>query len=334
MAAHFNLKLYNFEKEGKGVEKDEKKPVAFLRVFILYFRNFWKMTLFNLIRFGSLIPLLAVGVSAVVIMMGEEAINSFIMTDDFQTFNQSYPWVMILVNTYHFFTGSSLKMALGILIFAASVLCLGPLSAGMAYISRNTSREEHTFATDIFSVGWENKKQAIPMGVIDVIATFSVLLYFFYDYSSINPGYGMLMDFLKYFVVVIYAFYIVLRIYAYMIMVTFEMTLGEVLKNAFILTYSNLPRTLIIWATIAAVVALNVFLPLPSLLLFPLFDISFTSFVAGFICFAPLDKHMIQPTILLIREQEEKERKEKEEKEAAIELLRSGKQPGKKKKRG
>ena len=108
MAAHFNLKLYNFEKEGKGVEKDEKKPVAFLRVFILYFRNFWKMTLFNLTRFGAVIPLAAVAVSAVVIMMGEEAINSFIMTDDFQTFNQTYPWVMIFVNIYHFFTGSTI----------------------------------------------------------------------------------------------------------------------------------------------------------------------------------------------------------------------------------
>ena len=333
MAAHFNLKLYNFEKEGKGVEKDEKKPVAFLRVFILYFRNFWKMTLFNLARFGALIPLVAVAVSAVVIMMGEDAINSFIAAESFQTFNQSYPWVMIFVNIYHFFTESSLKMALGILLFAASALSLGPLSAGMAYVSRNTSREEHTFTTDIFSVGWENKKQAIPMGLLDLLATFSMLLYFFYDFAGINPGYGMLMNFLKYFAVVVYVFYIVMRVYAYMIMVTFEMTFGEILKNAFILAYSNLPRTLIIWATIAAIVALNVFLPLPSLLLLPLFDISFTSFVAGFVCFAPLDKHMIQPTIQLIREQKEQEQREKEEKEAAIELLRSGRQPGRKKKK-
>jgi len=332
MAAHFNLKLYNFEKEGKGVEKDEKKPVAFLRVFILYFRNFWKMTLFNLTRFGAVIPLAAVAVSAVVIMMGEEAINSFIMTDDFQTFNQTYPWVMIFVNIYHFFTGSTIKMALGLILLAASALCLGPLSAGMAYISRNTSREEHTFATDIFSVGWENKKQAIPMGIIDLIATFSVLLYFFYDFAAMNPGYGMLMDFLKYFAVVVYVFYIVFRIYAYMIMVTFEMTFGEILKNAFILTYSNLHRTLLIWVTMAAVIFLNVILPLPSLLLLPLFDISFVSFVSGFICFSPLDRLMIQPTIKLIEEEADKERKEKEEKEAAIALLRS-KQQGKKKRR-
>ncbi|MBR5743669.1 MAG: hypothetical protein IKX85_07655 [Clostridia bacterium] len=332
MAAHFNLKLYNFEKEGKGVEKDEKKPVAFLRVFILYFRNFWKMTLFNLIRFGAAIPILATAVSLVVIMMGEEAINSFIMTEDFQNFNQSYPWIMILVNIYHFFTGNSLKMALGIVLLLASALCFGPLSAGMAYISRNTSREEHTFATDIFSVGWENKKQAIPMGLLDLTATAAILLYFFYDFAAMNPGYGILMDFLKYFAVIVYVFYLVFRIYAYMIMVTFEMPFGEILKNAFILTYSNLPRTLIIWATTAAVVFLNVILPLPSLLLLPLFDISFVSFVSGFICFSPLDRLMIQPTIKLMEEQADKEKKEKEEKEAAIALLRS-KQQGKKKKR-
>ena len=331
MAAHFNLKLYNFEKEGKGVEKDEKKPVAFLRVFILYFRNFWKMTLFNLTRFGAAVPILALAVSAVVIMMGEEAINSFIMTEDFQSFNQSYPWIMILVNVYYFFTGSSLKMALGILLLTGSVLVFGPLSAGMAYISRNTSREEHTFASDIFSVGWENKKQAIPMGILDLIATFAILLYFFYDFTAMNPGYGMLMGFLKYFAVVVYVFYIVMRVYAYMIMVTFEMPFGEILKNAFILTYSNLPRTLLIWTTLAIVVFLNMILPLPSLLLLPLFDISFVSFVAGFTCFGPLDRLMIQPTVKLIEEQKAKEKKEKDEKAAALEVLRAAKSKAKKK---
>ena len=170
------------------------------------------------------------------------------------------------------------------------------------------------------------------MGIIDLIATFSVLLYFFYDFAAMNPGYGMLMDFLKYFAVVVYVFYIVFRIYAYMIMVTFEITFGEILKNAFILTYSNLHRTLLIWVTMAAVIFLNVILPLPSLLLLPLFDISFVSFVSGFICFSPLDRLMIQPTIKLIEEEADKERKEKEEKEAAIALLRS-KQQGKKKRR-
>ena len=50
---NFNLKLYNFEKEGKGVEVDEKKPLGVFQVFILYFRYFWKMTLYNAIQFAN-----------------------------------------------------------------------------------------------------------------------------------------------------------------------------------------------------------------------------------------------------------------------------------------
>ena len=158
---NFNLKLYNFEKEGKGVEVDEKKPLGVFQVFILYFRYFWKMTLYNAIQFVNLLPIVAVMVAMAVIMMGSEAVNEFISQDRFDTFNQSYPWVMICINVYYFFSGNPFMQAVGFLLFAAAVLCVGPISAGFFYAARNTTREEHVFTSDIFSQAWENRKQAV-----------------------------------------------------------------------------------------------------------------------------------------------------------------------------
>ncbi|MBE6998794.1 MAG: hypothetical protein E7428_01230 [Ruminococcaceae bacterium] len=294
---NFNLKLYNFEKEGKGVEVDEKKPLGVFQVFILYFRYFWKMTLYNVIQFVNLLPIVSVMVAMAVIMMGSEAINELIAQDRFQTFNQSYPWVMICINVYYFFSENAFIQAIGMILFVAAVLCVGPLSAGFFYAARNTTREEHVFTSDIFSQAWENRKQAILVGLLDVAASFAVLIYFTTDFSYLNYGYGQVMGFLKYFALLIYVFYLVIRVYVYTIMVTFDMPLKEIFKAAILLTYSHLPRSLVIWFTMAAVVLANLYLPLPSLLLVPLLDLSLVNFISGFMVYKPIDKYMIQPAL-------------------------------------
>lgn len=294
---NFNLKLYSFEKEGKGVEIDEKKPFGPLYVFILYFRNFLRMTVHNLTYFAVLLPIVTVLVSSVIIMLGEDTIRAIINAESFQSFNQNYPWVMILVNIYSFFTHSYIGMFIGALLFAAAALAFGPISAGMAYVMRNTSREEHVFISDIFSVAWENKKQAIPLGLLDIGAVYAIAIYFFGDFSGMNVGYAMLMDFLKYFALLIFVFYLVVRIYAYTIMVSFYMDFKDIIKNAVILTYANLPYTLVVWFTMIAVIFVNIILPLPSLLLVPLFDFSFTLLACHYACYKPIDKYMIRPAL-------------------------------------
>ena len=294
---NFNLKLYNFEKEGKGVEVDEKKPLGVFQVFILYFRYFWKMTLYNAIQFVNLLPIVAVMVAMAVIMMGSEAVNEFISQDRFDTFNQSYPWVMICINVYYFFSGNPFMQAVGFLLFAAAVLCVGPISAGFFYAARNTTREEHVFTSDIFSQAWENRKQAVLVGLLDVMAAFAVLIYFTTDFSYLNYGYGQVMGFLKYFALLIYVFYLVIRVYIYTIIVTFDMPLKDIIRAAVVLAYSHLPRTLVIWFTLAAVVVANLYLPLPSLLMVPLLNFSLVNFVSGFMVYKPIDKFMIQPAL-------------------------------------
>lgn len=294
---NFNLKLYNFEKEGKGVEVDEKKPLGIFQVFILYFRYFWKMTLYNAIQFANLLPIAAVMVSMAVIMQGSEAINEMIAEDRFQTFNQSYPWVMICINVYYFFTGNQFLQIVGLVLFVAAVLCVGPLSAGFFYAARNTTREEHVFTSDIFSQGWENRKQAIAVGLLDVVGAFAVLIYFTTNFSYMNYGYAQLMGYLKYFALLIYLFYLVIRVYVYTIMVTFDMPLKSIFKAAVVLAYSHLPRSFVIWLTIGVVVIANLYLPLPSLLLFPLLNFSLVNFISGFMVYKPIEKYMIKPAL-------------------------------------
>jgi len=293
----FKLKLYHFEKEGKGVEPGEKKPAP-IQLFVLYFRNFWKLTLYNLSLFASLIPFAALLCAVFIIcVMGETGVENLTASEQFQSWNQTNPWLMIFPNIYHFFTGSSLLMSLGIILLCISFITFGPLSAGLFYAVRNITREEHVFTSDLFSQAWSNKKQAIPMGILDFFLTVAVLLYFGIDYSSMNIGNSKVIYIARYLALILYTFYLVARAYVYTVIVTFDMPFTQCFKNGLTLAYAHLGRALIIVGIIVAVIAVNLWLPLPSILLFPLFDISFLFFAAGFIAYKPIDRYMIQPAI-------------------------------------
>jgi len=299
----FKLKLYHFEKEGKGVEPDEKK-IAPLQLFVLYFRNFWKLTLYNLTLFASLIPFASLLCAMFIILMGESGVDNLLKSDQFQSWNQSFPWLMVFANIYHFFTSSSLSMSLGIILLILSVLSFGPLSAGLFYAVRNITREEHVFTSDLFSQSWSNKKQSVPMGILDFLLTLAILLYFMNDYSSVNYGHLQVISIARYVALLLYTFYLAARAYIYTIIVTFDMPFSQCFKNGLALAYTHLGRVFIVIIAIVAVVALNLFLPLPSLLLFPLFDIAFLFFVAGFVAYKPLDRYMIQPALEQVQQEE------------------------------
>lgn len=294
---NFSLKLYNYDKPGKGVEKDEDESPALIKLFTLYFRNFWKMTLYNLIYFLTTLPIISSLVAFIIILMGESKINALVSAESFESFNQSYPWVMIWINVYDIFTSSNGILILGVLLLLAALLCFGPISAGLSYCMRNFIRIDHVFTSDLFTNAWENRKQAIIIGLIDIFATVSIILYFLSDFSNYNAGYAELMSFLKYFALFIYILYLVARIYMYMIMVTFDMPLKEIIRNSFILTYSNLPRTLLMWISILLLIAINILLPLPSLFLLLLFDFSFLIFLCCFIVYPVINKNMIKPAL-------------------------------------
>ena len=55
--------FFNYEKEGPGVSKDAPKKRSFFRFFELYFRNFWKLLVNNLVYFVVSLPILTNGLA-------------------------------------------------------------------------------------------------------------------------------------------------------------------------------------------------------------------------------------------------------------------------------
>ncbi len=184
-------------------------------------------------------------------------------------------------------------------------------SAGMTNITRNMARDKHSFGiSDFFETIKKNWKQALAVGILNIFVTTSIiasgLLYYFNFQESLGGWGGMLGASLM-----ISLFFItsVMKYYIWLIMITFKMPVGKMLKNSFYFVFLNLKNNLLIgicsilWHFIAVGICLlcisngQVFIlavvvvSILSLLFFP----GFKHLLIQFCVFPSVRKHMIDP---------------------------------------
>lgn len=183
---------------------------------------------------------------------------------------------------------------LSVALIIASVVLIGPATAGLTYVLRNFAREEHAFVVSDFKDNFKsNFKQAAIYNVLFTAAMTLIVLsgIFYYRNTSVSTmmyvplvlcmGSFMILNFMNF--------------YMYTMIVTFRLTLVQMLKNAFIFSilglFTNL-FTLIV--TGAAVLLLFLFFPLTLLIIVPI-ALSTIWFIITFNAYPRIKKHMIDP---------------------------------------
>ncbi len=184
-------------------------------------------------------------------------------------------------------------------------------SAGMTNIARNMARDKHSFGiSDFFETIKKNWKQALVVGIINVMVTASVvaagLLYYFNFQESLGGWGGMLGAGLM-----ISLFFVisVMKYYIWLIMITFNMPIGKILKNSFYFVFINLKNNIlvgicsIIWYALTVGICLLcsakaevfIFVAVIVLLLNLLFFPGFKHLLIQFCVFPSVRKLMIDP---------------------------------------
>ncbi len=177
------------------------------------------------------------------------------------------------------------------------VFLFGPCNAGCAYVFRNAIREQPIFVWhDFFSAVKSNFKQSLIFGIIDCFFIFSIAyaLPFYYANAS---SFGLKMLFFA--MIVISLLYYIMRVFIYLMMVTFDLKFTKLFKNAFILSSAGIKRSLVMIFATAVILGL-VFLILQYLFTFGI--IIFLAFFVGFLMFTlyycaypVMKKYMIDP---------------------------------------
>lgn len=110
MAGFFGL--FNYEKEGPGIEKDAPKKKGFVVFFETFFRNFWKFITINLVYVLLSVPVVTTGLTACglthVARNTARDKHSFGLSDFFETIKKN--WKQSLI-------AGILNVAIGFLLF-------------------------------------------------------------------------------------------------------------------------------------------------------------------------------------------------------------------------
>ena len=281
--------LFNFwgsyTKPGPGVEKDEIPKAAPIRFFQILGRKFGKMMQLNL---TFMLPTLVS--------------------------------VVLMAFLYLFFNhvGFELGTANGALtldiwtmyVVPLPLVLLSPFTAGLTYVTRNFSREEHAFVwSDFWSAVKNNWKYFLLNGLIIylvyVIQSFAMVYY----YNNAAKNAFLYVPF--WLCVVISVVFLFAQYYIPVMFVTFDLKFGQVYRNALIFVLAGFFRNLLVTVVLAALVIAILIVPIMPLTILILFFLvvlllfSLISYLINFTIYPVIDQYLIQP----YQRQQEEEKK-------------------------
>lgn len=287
--------LFDYTKEGPGIPKDAPPKPRFVIFFEVLGRKFWKIVqvnlLFGLCNIPSLILLYFIGVYFLNLPPVIEAIDRIQALNEIQVDPGELLFVTVL--------------PLLSFLVCIPMITVGPAQAGMTYILRNYSREEHAFLySDFFEHARKNFKQGMIVGTINFVMTILIMLDL-YLIPMANMD-ALLKTATSTIVVVAFVLLMMMNMYIYPMMVTFKLSIRQLYKNALLFAFMKLIPNLLILIVCFAVVILPFQLSPPAgYLLFAFITMALISYITNFYVYTKIDKYMIQPSLQKETEQDQ-----------------------------
>lgn len=280
MAGFFGF--FDYSKPGPGVPENAPPKSPFIVFFEILQRKFWNLVKVNLMFVIFNIPALLLGM--------------FVMLTFFPSiFPDAFESPEMLLND------TILKFILLTVMMCVPMITVGPAQAGFTYIMRNYSREEHAFLwSDFKDAAIKNLKQSLLISTINFLATFMMLfsirayteLIKLDQISSIAGTVGLAV------MVLLFVVFACMNIYIYPILITFELSVKQLYKNALIFAVIKFLPNIGILLLSAFIVLLSFgmiipFYPLFGIIPYLLLTVSLIGFLTNFYAYPKLKKYMI-----------------------------------------
>ncbi len=191
------------------------------------------------------------------------------------------------------------------LLLGISIVLYGPIRCGITYVLRNFSKQSHAWISDVWEKAMENRTQGIIFGLIDCLIIFLVLFNMTYKPSGQSAA---LLQATKYLTILVALFYVFMRKYIFLMIVTVRLNFISIIRNAWLLAFIGIFRNvfsglcnLLIW--IAVYLLIMAVHPFFEILFIGLLVFSFTNFLSISACFPLVDKYLVQPINELQRQE-------------------------------
>ena len=130
-------------------------------------------------------------------------------------------------------------------IGALFLLTYGPVRTGVTYILRNMFRAEPVFLIhDFFYAIKRNLLQSIIMGILD-LGIFGLIIYDIV-FFNINYGSSIVMSTMFFMSIAFVIIYFMMRPYMWLMLITFDISIPKIIKNAFLFSLLGIKRNLMV----------------------------------------------------------------------------------------
>ena len=288
--------FFDFEKPGKGVDPDAPSKNSFFMFWEILWRKLPRLILINAILFVVSIPML-----------------TYIYMYFFSWAAESLDISAVEISTLMFQLLISMMSALPdwlrSVLLVIPIALYGPLMAGVTYAFRNFAREEYVWMSDIFSKFKQNFKQGLFFGVLDIIVLILAAINLTSTFSAGDLGatgteFTLLniSGYVTFFILIVYLF---ARNYFYTLMVTFHLSIVQILKNSFIFAILGIWRNLLTVVLMIGILAACILIhPLAEVFTFILITFSLIGFSSVYICYPIVKKYMLDPMLAKKAEEE------------------------------
>ena len=303
------LTLLSPMNDGPGVEKGEDTTPNLKFFFKQWKRKFWKLITINLLLLVQILPFVLIfliqmagpkepamnhplyapliGAQAIAPTSAGVSLLSAISGLNFTlpTYNSPINWIFAALLLFH-------------------VITYGWQKVGATYIMRNLVRGDGVFIlSDYFYAIKRNLKQGFILGLLDCI--FCGVLYLDFQYFSAMPGTGF-YNFMYFAIIALVIVYAAMRFYTYLMLVTFNIKITKIFKNALIFAVLGIKRNLMAALGIILLAALMVGLALGMMqistsllgvaIIIPfLCFLAFASFMYTYAAYPVIQRYMIDP---------------------------------------
>lgn len=314
------FRFFDFNRDNRPDAIEEDTTPSIKRYFKLLGRRFWKLVSLNIMMLPMILPILIIfyaTISAEKTPIANHAI-----------FSQLYganlidptPTTTTLLDLFGAQRSISIYNDVGTyVIIGVCVLFLavtwGWQNIGSTYILRSMVRGEPVFLMSDYAYAVRrNLKQGFVLGLIDVVAIF--LLVFDFTYFMGMPS-SFWTDVCYFAIMALCILYFLMRFYIYLLLVTFDMSLKKIFKNALIFSILGIKRNFMGILGIVLITSINVVLfalfamtplgiAIPLILPF-LYYLAVTSFTSAYSAYPIIDRYMIEPYKHLNEDEEEEE---------------------------
>lgn len=150
------------------------------------------------------------------------------------------------------------------IIFCIPIITIGPALAGFNNVLRNHALGRNVWLWNDFKDGFvKNFKQSFIITMINVLAAF-ILINNFKIYTTYSSGFIKIAG--TYITIFIGFIFILVNVYTYPLMVTYNLKIRHIYKNAFIFSIIRLPQTVGIVLLSIAIIFISFILALIPLL--------------------------------------------------------------------